>query len=186
MKIQFYGAALEVTGSKHLITLKNGKKILLDCGMFQGRGSESAVKNQHLGFEPHTIDYLFLSHAHIDHSGLIPYLVKKGFEGKIYCTQATLDLCRIMLADSAHIQESEVEYLNRKRVEEGKELLKPLYSLEDVYESWQYFRTIAYNEETLIDEDISVLFTDANLNWVDGISLEDGRIIGICSIHMYC
>jgi len=161
MKIQFFGATEEVTGSKHLITLKNSKKILLDCGMFQGRGTESATKNQHFGFEPHTLHYVFLSHAHIDHSGLIPLLVKQGFQGKIYCTQATLDLCRIMLADSAHIQESEIRYINQKRVEEGKKELKPLYNIEDVYESWQYFRTLAYNELTPIDEELAVEFTDA-------------------------
>jgi len=161
MKIQFFGATHEVTGSKHLITLKNNKTILLDCGMFQGRGKESAAKNQHFGFDPAAIDYLILSHAHIDHSGLIPLLVKQGFKGKIYCTQATLDLCRIMLADSAHIQESEIAYINKKRTREKKSPLKPLYDLEDVYESWQYFRMLAYNEKTKIDEDISLKFTDA-------------------------
>ncbi|MEQ8910352.1 MAG: MBL fold metallo-hydrolase [Vicingaceae bacterium] len=172
MKIQFYGATQEVTGSKHLITLKNDKKILLDCGMFQGRGAESAVKNRHLGFEPIAIDYLILSHAHIDHSGLIPLLVKQGFKGKIYCTQATLDLCKIMLADSAHIQESEIEYINKKRAEEKKKALKPLYDLEDVYECWQHFRTLAYNEKTRIDEDFSLEFTDA------------GHILGAAVINL--
>lgn len=161
MKIEFYGATEEVTGSKHLITLKNGKTILLDCGMFQGRGAESAVKNRHLGFDPMAVDYLILSHAHIDHSGLIPLLVKQGFKGKIYCTQATLDLCRIMLADSAHIQESEIEYINKKRAKEKKSELKPLYDLEDVYESWQYFRTLAYNERVRLEKGISLKFTDA-------------------------
>lgn len=160
MDLQFFGATEEVTGSKHLITLKNGKKLLLDCGMFQGRGAESAVKNQHFGFDPVSVDYVFLSHAHIDHSGLLPLLVKQGFKGKVYCTQATLDLCRIMLADSAHIQESEIEYINRKRAKDGKGALKPLYGLEDVYESWQYFRTLAYNEKTRIDKEISVKLTD--------------------------
>ncbi len=161
MKVQFFGATEEVTGSKHLITLKSNKQILLDCGMFQGRGAESAVKNRHFGFSPIGIDYLILSHAHIDHSGLIPLIVKQGFEGKIYCTQATLDLCRIMLADSAHIQESEIDYINKKRARQKKKALKPLYNLEDVYDSWQYFRTIPYNEKTKIDKDISLEFTDA-------------------------
>lgn len=161
MKIQFFGATNEVTGSKHLISLKSDKVILLDCGMFQGRGAESAAKNQHFGFDPAAVNFLILSHAHIDHSGLIPLLVKQGFKGKIYCTQATLDLCRIMLADSAHIQQSEIAYINKKRAREKKNALKPLYDLEDVYESWQYFRTLSYNEKTRIDKDISLEFTDA-------------------------
>ncbi len=172
MKIQFFGATQEVTGSKHLITLKNGKQLLLDCGMYQGRGSESAIKNQHLGFDPSSIDYLFLSHAHIDHSGLIPYLIKQGFKGKIYCTQATLDLCQIMLVDSAFIQESEVNYLNRKREVEGKDMLEPLYNLEDVHKSWPYFHTVPYNESIEIDEDILVEYTDA------------GHILGSAVTHL--
>ncbi len=161
MKIQFYGAAKEVTGSKHLISLKNGKQLLLDCGMFQGRGSESALKNRNLGFDAKAVDYLFLSHAHIDHSGLIPYLVKSGFKGKIFTTKATYDLCRIMLTDSAHIQQSDAEYINRKREAEGKRLIEPLYSIEDVNKCWELFKTFNYKEEYQVDEDIIVNFTDA-------------------------
>jgi metallo-beta-lactamase family protein len=161
MKIQFLGAAQEVTGSKHLITLKSGKQILLDCGMFQGRGKESAIKNQHLGFNPMEVTYLFLSHAHIDHSGLIPLLVKQGFKGKIFCTPATYDLCRIMLADSAHIQQSDAEYINRKREAEGRELIKPLYDMEDVNRCWELFNTIEYNKHQKIDDEVEVVFTDA-------------------------
>ena len=115
MKIAFHGAAKTVTGSKHLITLENNTKILLDCGMFQGMGSQTDELNQHFGFNPATINYLFLSHAHIDHSGLIPKLVKEGFTGKIYSTPATKDLTEILLHDSAEIQGYEVEYINRKR-----------------------------------------------------------------------
>ena len=114
MKLNFYGAAGEVTGSKHLITLSSGKKVLLDCGFFQGRGSESAQRNRHFDFNPEEIDYLILSHAHIDHSGNIPLLVKNGFRGKIYATPATFDLCKIMLADSAHIQLYDVKFLNKR------------------------------------------------------------------------
>lgn len=161
MKVQFLGAAGEVTGSKHYFTLKNGKSFLLDCGMFQGRGKESAIRNRHLGFDPVGLNYLFLSHAHIDHSGLIPLLVKQGFKGRIYCTRATYDLCRIMLADSAHIQQSDAEYINRKREAEGKDPIKPLYTMEDVNECWQYFIPIDYNESVRVDEDIELLFTDA-------------------------
>ncbi len=161
MKLKSFGAAQQVTGSKHLIELKNGKRVLLDCGMFQGRGKESASKNRHLGFDPFTIDYLILSHAHIDHSGLIPYLVKQGFTGKIFCTPATFDLCRIMLADSAHIQESDAAYINKKRQAEGKEGIKPLYNLEDVTACWPLFETLAYGQCKQIDDDIQLMFTDA-------------------------
>ena len=115
MKIQFLGAAQEVTGSKHLITLDNGKKILLDCGMYQGKGQETDSMNRNLGFKPGEIDYLILSHAHIDHSGLIPYITKLGFEGHIITTHATRDLCAIMLADCGKIQEHDTEMNNKKR-----------------------------------------------------------------------
>ena len=108
MKISFHGAAHCVTGSKHLITLKNNKKILLDCGMFQGSGGDTEVLNRTWGFNPEEVDVLILSHAHIDHSGLIPKFVKDGFRGKIFCTPATLDLTEILLYDSAYIQESEI------------------------------------------------------------------------------
>ncbi|HOH83778.1 MAG TPA: MBL fold metallo-hydrolase, partial [Bacteroidales bacterium] len=103
MKITFHGAAKEVTGSKHLITTNDGKKILLDCGMFQGKGLETDQENRALGFNPPDIDYVILSHAHIDHSGLLPYLVKNGFEGMIISTHATRDLCAVMLQDSGRI-----------------------------------------------------------------------------------
>lgn len=107
MDIQFFGAAGEVTGSKHLITLENGQRILLDCGLFQGDESaeETYFRNENLGFDPRSINCLILSHAHIDHSGLIPRLVKEGFEGLIYATPPTKDLCHVMLEDSAHIQQ---------------------------------------------------------------------------------
>jgi len=99
MKIQFLGAAREVTGSKHLITTQNGKKILLDCGMYQGKGLETDAMNRDLGFNPSEIDFLLLSHAHIDHAGLIPYIYKHGFAGSVICTHATRDLCAILLTD---------------------------------------------------------------------------------------
>ena len=161
MKIAFHGAAEEVTGSKHLITLKNGKKLLLDCGLFQGRGAESAVRNRHFGFHPASIDYLFLSHAHIDHSGNIPNLVRQGFRGKIFCTPATYDLCQIMLADSAHIQESDIIFLNTRRAREGKKALKPLYTIEDVKACWNLFHTIAYDQPFMVEDGLVLHFTDA-------------------------
>src|SRR6478672_8176243 len=110
MKISFHGGARTVTGSKHLIHLENGKNILLDCGMFQGMGRDTESLNEHFGFNPQKIDLLILSHAHIDHSGLIPKLVKEGFNGKIYCTPATKDLTTVLLKDSAEIQEDEIKY----------------------------------------------------------------------------
>ncbi|MEN9339440.1 MAG: hypothetical protein RIQ62_752, partial [Bacteroidota bacterium] len=131
MKISFHGAARTVTGSKHIIHLKNGKKILLDCGLFQGLGPDTFDFNQHFGFDPTEIDYMILSHAHIDHSGLLPKLVKEGYAGKIYCTPATADLTEILLLDSAFIQESDVAFVNKRRAERGLPYIKPLYSVAD-------------------------------------------------------
>jgi len=161
MNISFHGAAGTVTGSKHLITLKDGRKLLLDCGMFQGHGVDADVLNRHWGFEPRTVDYLVLSHAHIDHSGLIPKLVKDGFRGKIFATPATFDLCEIMLNDSAHIQEDDVFYLNKRRKRQGKQLLEPLYETKDVQPALDRFYLVNYNEPHEIDKGIELLFTDA-------------------------
>jgi metallo-beta-lactamase family protein len=126
MKIAFHGAARTVTGSKHLLTLKNGKKILLDCRMFQGLGNETDILNRNFGFEPTEIDVMILSHAHIDHSGLIPKLVKDGFKGTIFCTPATKDLTTVLVKDSAEIQEDEVKYINKRRANNGLTYLQPL------------------------------------------------------------
>ena len=127
MNIAFHGAARTVTGSKHLITLDNQTQILLDCGMFQGRGASTDEWNKHFGFNPAEVSYVILSHAHIDHSGLLPKLVAEGFKGPIFCTAATLDLVRILLLDSAKIQEQDAFYENKRRAKEHKELIKPLY-----------------------------------------------------------
>src|SRR5687768_16525522 len=110
MKIAFHGAARTVTGSKHLLTLKNGKKILLDCGMFQGMGKDTDAFNRDFGFDASEVDVMILSHAHIDHSGLIPKLAKDGFSGTIFCTPATKDLAAVLLEDSGEIQESDLKY----------------------------------------------------------------------------
>src|SRR5262245_1123699 len=112
MKIAFHGAARTVTGSKHLVTLSNGKKFLLDCGMFQGMGEDTEHLNRNWGFNPADVDYVFLSHAHVDHSGLLPKLVKDGFHGKIYATSATIDIIQALLMDSACIQEQDMHFLN--------------------------------------------------------------------------
>ena len=115
MQITFHGAAGCVTGSKHLITLQNGDSILLDCGLFQGMGEATFNLNANFGFDPKTVTAVVLSHAHIDHTGLLPKLIKEGFTGKIYCTPATKDLANILLQDSAHIQEMDVKFANKRR-----------------------------------------------------------------------
>src|SRR6187549_1637376 len=139
MKIAFHGAARTVTGSKHLLTLKNGKKILLDCGMFQGMGKETAALNGYFGFDANEVDYLILSHAHIDHSGLIPKLVKDGFKGKIFATPATKDLAAVLMEDSAGIQENDLKYINKRRAAEGLPYLLPLYTTEDALKAVEHF-----------------------------------------------
>src|SRR5471030_400034 len=130
MTITFHGAARTVTGSKHLLQLRDGTNILLDCGMFQGMGENTENLNEHFGFNPKKIDQLILSHAHIDHCGLIPRLVAQGFNGQIFCTAPTMDLARILLMDSAKIQEQDVAYSNKHRIRKGLPLLESLYTEE--------------------------------------------------------
>lgn len=158
MKIRFLGAVRGVTGSSHLI-LANDKKILLDCGMYQGKDED--LNYEEFEFNPSEIDYLLLSHSHIDHSGRIPLLVKKGFRGKIYCSKPAYDLCRIMLMDSAHIQESEAEWKNVKARRSGRELVEPMYTQEDAELSLRYFYPVLYDQIINIDENITVRFKDA-------------------------
>ncbi|MCH5597775.1 MBL fold metallo-hydrolase [Niabella ginsengisoli] len=138
MKIAFHGAAQTVTGSKHIITLKNGKKVLLDCGMFQGMGDETDLLNRDFGFDSSEVDAMVLSHAHIDHSGLIPKLVAEGFNGNIYCTPATKELAAILLEDSAEIQESDARFMEKRRPNALPELLKPLYTIGDAKKVCRY------------------------------------------------
>ena len=161
MKIQFLGAAQEVTGSKHLITTSKGTTILLDCGMYQGKGMETDADNRNLGFDPKDIHYLLLSHAHIDHSGLIPYIYKLGFRGKIYCTAATRDLCQLMLQDTAFIQEQDVRWYNKKMDRQHKPKIQPLYTIAEAQAVMKHFRTIEYNQPYRLDEDIQIQFTNS-------------------------
>ena len=161
MKIQFLGAAKEVTGSKHLITTDKGTTILLDCGMYQGKGMETDQENRQLGFDPKDIHYLLLSHAHIDHSGLIPYIYSQGFRGKIYCTPATRDLCRLMLQDTAFIQEQDVRWYNKKMDRQHKPKIKPLFDMNHAQQVMKLFRTVDYDTPYRIDEDIQVQFTNS-------------------------
>ena len=146
MKISFHGAARTVTGSKHLIQLENGKKVLLDCGLFQGMGEQTRALNQDFGFNANEVDYMILSHAHIDHSGLLPKLVKEGYKGPIYCTPATADLTEILLLDSAFIQEADVAFVNKRRIAQGLPALKPLYTVADVKEVIARFIEISYDQ----------------------------------------
>ena len=159
MKIKFLGAAREVTGSKHLITTNEGKTILLDCGMFQGKGIETDALNRNLGFNPEEIDYLILSHAHIDHVGLIPYMYKLGFRGSIVCTNATRDLCTIMLADSAHIQELDIKWFNKKRSKNNQSQVEPLYSIQDAEDCMKLFISVGFERRFQINDKINVKFT---------------------------
>src|SRR5574344_263939 len=159
MTIEFLGAAKEVTGSKHLITTNKGTKILLDCGMYQGKGLATDSDNRELGFDPKEIDYLILSHAHIDHSGLIPYIVKLGFKGTILCTPATRDLCAIMLVDAGNIQELDTITFTKKRVAQGLDPVSPIYTADDARNSMPYFVSIPYNKDLRLGE-FSIMFTD--------------------------
>ncbi len=172
MKIQFFGAARTVTGSKHLITTNNNISFLLDCGFFQGKGQESDVMNRNFGFAPDSLSFMILSHAHIDHSGNIPNLVKKGFKGKIYATSATLDLCRIMLKDSAHIQENDLKHVNKRRYKRGEVLLEPLYDIQDVEDALKLFEVVPYNYNFKINDEVKVLFTDS------------GHILGSAAVNL--
>ena len=160
MNITFCGAAKEVTGSNHLVEAA-GKKFLVDCGLIQGRVAEEERNAEPFIYNPKEIDFMLLTHAHIDHSGRIPKLIKEGFKGAIYATKPTCELSRIMLADSGHIQEAETEWKNRKRKREGKSLLEPLYTSKEGEESLKHFIPVSYMDIIEIDENIRVRFNDA-------------------------
>lgn len=161
MKLQFLGAAGEVTGSKHLITTDSGKTILLDCGMYQGKGMETDAANRELGFDPKDIHFLLLSHAHIDHSGLIPYIYSLGFRGKIFCTPATRDLCQLMLQDTAFIQEQDVRWYNKKMDRLHKPKIKPLFDSNHAQQVMKLFRTVDYDTTYRIDDEMQIRFTNS-------------------------
>lgn len=160
MNIKFCGAAGTVTGSCHLLTLDDGTKVLLDCGLYQGSDKEFKDFNENWAFDPKEIDFLILSHAHIDHSGRIPKLVKDGFEGEIICTNATRNLTQIMLADSGHIQEREAEFANKRRKKDAQKI-EPLYTVKNAERSMQHFVGIGYDKWHSVNREFSVLFTDA-------------------------
>ncbi len=168
MKLHFYGADRCVTGSCHCLEI-NGKKILVDCGLQQGRDE---LDNRYLAFAPGNIDILLVTHAHIDHTGRIPLLVKNGFHGRILTTRVTADLMKIMLLDSAHIQESDAEYENRKGERAGREHVDPLYTEQDALDVFKYVTTCEYKEKVDLCEGVSAVFTDA------------GHLLGSASITL--
>jgi metallo-beta-lactamase family protein len=172
MKIAFHGAARTVTGSKHLLTLKSGKKVLLDCGMFQGMGDRTDSLNRNFGFDPPSIDVMILSHAHVDHCGLIPKLVKEGFAGKIFCTPATRELTQILLLDSAEIQQDEVKYANKRRISQPLSYLEPLYTVDDAKKCMDQFVEVEYGTWFDVTDGVKAMFTDA------------GHIIGSTCVHV--
>lgn len=172
MQIQFWGAAQYVTGSKHLLTTPEGTKILLDCGMFQGRIPDRENMNRHFGFAPHELDYVVLSHAHIDHSGLLPRLIREGFKGIIFATPATIALCELMLLDSAHIQADDLKYLNQRRKKKELPPFEPLYDIEDVERTLDLMSPVEYDEQLHINKEVTLTFTDA------------GHLIGSASVHL--
>jgi metallo-beta-lactamase family protein len=172
MKISFHGAARTVTGSKHLIRLDNGKQVLLDCGMFQGLGKETDIMNRDLGFDVAEVDALVLSHAHIDHSGLIPRMVKLGYLNPVYCTPGTKDLATILMEDSAGIQKNDLKYVNKHRAVSGKPFIEPLYSESDALAASALLEARGYGEWFDVIEGVKAMYTDA------------GHIIGSACVHL--
>lgn len=172
MRISFHGAARMVTGSKHLLTLRSGTKILLDCGLFQGMGKDTQPLNESFGFEPREIDMIILSHAHIDHCGLLPRIVRKGFNGPIYSTPATKELTAILLEDSAEIQRDDTRFINKRRAKQGLPPFEPLYDLADAALALDLFETKEYDLWHQLSPEVSVMFTDA------------GHIIGSAAVHL--
>ena len=172
MKISFHGAARTVTGSKHLVELDNNEVILLDCGLFQGMGRDTDSLNAKFGFDAAKVDYVILSHAHIDHSGLLPKLVKEGFRGAIYCTPGTKALAEILLEDSAMIQRDDAKYGNKRLAKQGFPPIEPLYDIDDVNLTIPLLKAVDYNTLTKISDSVEVLFTDA------------GHIIGSAAVSL--
>jgi len=178
MKIKFCGGVQSVTGSCHLITIGD-KKLLLDCGQFQGNKTTEKLNYEDFPFDPSEIDFMILSHAHVDHCGRIPLLVKRGFSGKIFCTDATYDLVQIMLLDSAHIQEKETEWQNRKNMRAGRPPVEPLYTIKDAEASFKYFEPVMYDETKQLCDEIKIKFNDAGHILGSAIieiwAIEDGK-----------
>ncbi len=160
MRIHFHGAARTVTGSMHLIEV-NGSRLLLECGLFQGRRKDTYERNRNFPFDPRTIDAVILSHAHIDHSGNLPHLVKQGYNGPIYATHATAHLAALMLRDSGHIQEADATFLNRRRARRGEPPVEPLYTQEDSEKVAEYLRPIPYDRSFEAVKGVTATLVDA-------------------------
>lgn len=171
MRITFLGAAREVTGSMHLIEV-NGRRVLLECGLFQGRRAETYERNLQFPFDPASIDAVVLSHAHIDHSGNLPNLAKQGFRGNIWCTLPTRNLCTFMLMDSGHIQEQDVEYVNKKRARDGQPPMEPLYTQRDVQACLGQFVGIGFGRPVTVADGVEITFVEA------------GHILGAASVQL--
>ncbi len=172
MEITFAGAAGTVTGSKHIITLWDNKRVMLDCGMYQGLGKDTFKFNNEDFADPGGIDAIILSHAHIDHSGLIPKFVKDGFEGKVYSTEATYALCEIMLRDSAYIQEADVHYSNKRHKREGRDAFEPLYTSEHAEKALEQFVVVKEHEKTKVVDGIEITF------------IPNGHILGSAAVYL--
>ena len=160
MKLRFCGAVSSVTGSCHLLTTEK-HSVLLDCGMYQGGKTLEALNEEPFPFVPADLECVVLSHAHVDHCGRLPLLVKYGFTGPIYCTDATADLLSVMLPDCAHIQEKETEWANRKAERAGKPLMKPLYTMQDVSATLKLVKPVLYDQLIPLNEQIRIVFNDA-------------------------
>jgi metallo-beta-lactamase family protein len=160
MKLQFLGAAQTVTGSMHLLTA-NGSSVLLDCGLYQGKRGEAFERNRKLPFDASSIDAVVLSHAHIDHAGNLPNLVRSGFEGPIYATGATRDLSNVMLYDSAYVQERDTEYVNKQHRKRKEPPVEPLYTSEDVGQTVNQMVGVRYHQKVEVAEGITITFFDA-------------------------
>lgn len=160
MRITFYGAAQTTTGSMHLVEA-NGKRILLDCGLFQGKRKEAFEKNRQMPLDPSTLDAVLLSHAHVDHCGNLPTLVKHGFRGRIYCRPATAELVDVLLRDSAFLQMRDLQYINKKRAAQGKHLFEPLYEIEDVDRLMKHIEPIPLKRQMDLGSGITAVFHNA-------------------------
>lgn len=183
INLSFHGAVRNVTGSRHLLDI-NGFRLLLDCGFFQGRRAETYEKNLNFDFEPRSIDDVIISHAHLDHLGNLPNLVKQGYNGDVYCTSATLDLANIMLTDSANIQENDIDFVNKIRKSQGQAPVGPLYSVADIPPTLQLLRGSSYGHSFKISDNIQITFEDAGHILGSAISIininDNGRSVSIC------
>ena len=172
MNITFYGAAQEVTGSCHMVEVA-GHKFLIDCGLFQGSLTDQMLNYEEFPFNIQEVEFVILTHAHIDHSGRIPKLYKAGYKNPVYCTSATRELCKIMLPDSGHIQENEIEWVNRKRMRAGKKPNDPIYTEQDAIDCLEIFKGLEYNVPVKINDDISFVLKDA------------GHMLGSAIVELY-